>query len=69
LFFGNLTQKWLDAESGDATGAQEHLRQAFDRRANVIKGESMPDPTKDDSILKLKKDKAFWAFVQSLPRN
>ena len=58
-----------DAESGNAAGAQEHLRQAFDHRANVIKGELMPDPTADDSILKLKKNKAFWAFVQSLPRN
>jgi len=45
-----------------------HLQQAFDRRANVLKGESMPDPTKDDSILKLKKDKAFWAFVLTLPK-
>jgi hypothetical protein len=58
-----------DAESGDAAGAQKHLQQAFDHRANVIRGESMPDPTKDDSILKLKKNKAFWAFVQALPRN
>jgi len=58
-----------DAESGNAAGAQEHLQQAFDRRANVIKGESMPDPQKDDSILKLKKNKNFWSFVQSLPRN
>jgi hypothetical protein len=58
-----------DAESGNAAGAQEHLRQAFDHRANVIKGESMPDPMKDDSILKLKKNKAFWAFVQTLSRN
>jgi hypothetical protein len=58
-----------DAESGNATDAQQHLQQAFDRRANVIKGESMPDPLNDDSILKLKKNTAFWAFVQSLPRN
>ena len=42
--------------------------QVFGRRANVLKKESMPDPTKDDSILKLKKDKAFWAFVQTLPK-
>ncbi len=36
--------------------------------ANTLKGESLPDPTKDDSILKLQKDKAFWTFVQSLPK-
>jgi tetratricopeptide (TPR) repeat protein len=57
-----------DAEEGNAGAAKTHLRQAFDRRANVLKGESMPDPTKDDSILKLKKDQAFWTFVLSLPK-
>ncbi len=55
-----------DAEQGNATDAKMHLQQAFDRRANVLKGESMPDPTKDDSILKLKKNEAFWAFVMTL---
>lgn len=58
-----------DAEEGNATAAKLHLQQAFDRRANVLKGEQMPDPTKDDSILKLKKNKEFWAFVQSLPQH
>ena len=28
----------------------------------------MPDPSKDDSILKLKKAKAFWAFVLTLTK-
>jgi hypothetical protein len=58
-----------DAEQGDATAAKTHLQQAFDRRANVLKGESMPDPANDDSILKLKKDSAFWAFVLALPKS
>jgi hypothetical protein len=57
-----------DAEQGNAAQAKLHLQQAFDRRANVLQGEQMPDPSKDDSILKLKKDKEFWAFVQSLPK-
>jgi hypothetical protein len=55
-----------DAEEGKATDAKLHLRQAFDRKANTIPGEHLPDPTKDDSILKLKNDKSFWAFVQTL---
>jgi tetratricopeptide (TPR) repeat protein len=59
----------IDAEQGNAAQARSHLQQAFDRRANVLKGESMPDPTHDDSILKLKKDSAFWTFVQGLPKN
>ena len=58
-----------DAEKGDAAGARTHLQQAFDRRGNVIQGESMPDPAKDDYILKLKKNKEFWAFVTSLPKS
>lgn len=58
-----------DAEQGNAADAKTHLQQAFDRRANVLKGELMPDPAKDDSILKLKKDKAFWAFVLTLPKD
>lgn len=58
-----------DAEQNNTADAKLHLQQAFDRRANVIPGEKMPDPATDDSILKLKNDKAFWAFVQSLPEN
>jgi len=55
-----------DAEEGKAADAKRHLQQAFDRKANVNPGESMPDPTKDDSILKLRKNKEFWDFVQTL---
>jgi tetratricopeptide (TPR) repeat protein len=58
----------IDAEQGDAANAKTHLKQAFDRRANVLQGESMPDPTKDESILKLRDNAEFWAFVQSLPK-
>ena len=58
-----------DAEQGNATKAKKHLQEAFDRRKNVIQGETMPDPAKDDSILKLKGNKAFWEFVMSLPTN
>jgi hypothetical protein len=55
-----------DAEEGNATQARVHLDQAFARKANVIPGEHLPDPSKDDSILKLKKNKEFWTFVQTL---
>jgi hypothetical protein len=58
-----------DAEQGDAAQAKAHLQQAFDRRANLLKGSSMPDPTKDDSILKLKNNKEFWDWVQTLPKS
>jgi hypothetical protein len=58
-----------DAEEGNAVNARKHLQDAFDRRKNVIQGASMPDPAIDDSIMKLKKDKAFWEFVLSLPKS
>jgi hypothetical protein len=57
-----------DAEAGDAAAAQKHLQEAYDRRANTLAGEHLPDAAKDDSIVKLKKDKAFWAFVEGLPK-
>jgi tetratricopeptide (TPR) repeat protein len=55
-----------DAEEGDAAQAKAHLQQAFDRKANTLQGEHLPDPTKDDSLLKLKGDKAFWDYAESL---
>lgn len=67
LYYYNLA--CADAESGDASAARKHLQQAFDRRANTLKGETLPDPATDDSILKLKNDKDFWDFVQSIPRS
>ena len=67
LYYYNLA--CADAESGDATAAQKHLQKAFDRRANTLPGEHLPDPTADDSILKLKSNATFWAFVKSLPRS
>jgi tetratricopeptide (TPR) repeat protein len=66
LYYYNLA--CADAEEGNAAAARGHLQQAFDRRANTIPGEKMPDPTHDDSILKLKHDRGFWSFVQTLPR-
>ncbi|WP_141224002.1 tetratricopeptide repeat protein [Granulicella pectinivorans] len=53
-----------DAEQGHAADARAHLQQAFDRKANVLPGEKMPDPARDSSFQKLKKDAAFWTFVQ-----
>ncbi len=55
-----------DAEAGDAKQARIHLEQAFARRQNVLAGERMPEPAKDESFSKLKTDEQFWAFVQTL---
>jgi hypothetical protein len=32
----------------------------------MIPGETLPDPTKDDSFLPHKSNKEFWKFLQSL---
>jgi tetratricopeptide (TPR) repeat protein len=64
LYYYNLA--CADAEQGHAADARTHLQQAFDRKANTLPNEHLPDPATDDSILKLKKNKEFWAFVQTL---
>jgi hypothetical protein len=64
LYYYNLA--CADADENKLPDAEIHLREAFDRKANVIPGESLPDPTKDDSFLAHKDDKEFWAFVKTL---
>ncbi|HET9164414.1 MAG TPA: tetratricopeptide repeat protein [Candidatus Angelobacter sp.] len=64
LYYYNLA--CADAEEKNLTGAKKHLQEAFDRKANVVPGERMPDPTQDDSFLPYRKNKEFWAFVEGL---
>jgi hypothetical protein len=55
-----------DAEAGDAKAARTHLQQVFDRRTHALEGEPFPDPTEDDSLLKLRKNEAFWSLAQQI---
>ena len=55
-----------DAEEGKANAARVHLQQAYDRRANVLPGETFPDPGADDSLLKLKDNTQFWDLVTQI---
>jgi tetratricopeptide (TPR) repeat protein len=64
LYYYNLA--CADAEEKKLAAAETHLQQAFARKANVIPGEAMPDPTKDDSFLPYRDNKEFWKFVESL---
>ena len=64
LYYYNLA--CADAQQGHAADARTHLQQAFDRKANTLPGEHLPDPATDDSIRKLQRNKDFWAFVQTL---
>lgn len=54
------------AEEKKLPDAMRHLRQAFDRKANVNPGETMPVPTEDDSFLPYKDNREFWTFLQGL---
>jgi hypothetical protein len=64
MYYYNLA--CADAEEKRLTDARNHLQQAFTRKANVIQGETMPDPAKDDSFLPYRDNKEFWTFVESL---
>jgi tetratricopeptide (TPR) repeat protein len=64
LYYYNLA--CADAEENKLSEARIHLQQAFDRKKNVLPGESIPDPTKDDSFVPHRNNKEFWAFLESL---
>ena len=55
-----------DAGEKKLSDARLHLQQAFDRKANVNPGETMPVPTEDDSFLPYKDNREFWTFLQGL---
>ena len=55
-----------DAGEKKLSEAKLHLQQAFDRRANMNPGETMPVPTEDDSFLPHKGNREFWTFLQGL---
>jgi tetratricopeptide (TPR) repeat protein len=67
LFYYNLACTY--AEMGDATDAGSYLKKAFDYKSNVLPGESIPDPRKDDSFKKLMKNKEFRELAETLARS
>jgi tetratricopeptide (TPR) repeat protein len=64
LYYYNLA--CADAGEKNLAAARRHLQQAFARRGNVNPGESMPDPTGDDSFQPYKGNKEFWSFLAGL---
>jgi tetratricopeptide (TPR) repeat protein len=64
LYYYNLA--CADAEEQNLPAARKHLQQAFARKADVNPGESMPDPTQDDSFQSYKDNKEFWSFLSTL---
>jgi tetratricopeptide (TPR) repeat protein len=64
MYYYNLA--CADAQEQKLADARTHLQEAFARKANMIPGETLPDPSKDDSFLPYRNEKDFWAFIQSL---
>jgi hypothetical protein len=64
MYYYNLA--CADAEEKKLGQARLHLQAAFARKANMISGEPMPIPTKDDSFLPYREDKDFWTFLEHL---
>jgi hypothetical protein len=48
------------------TGAENNLKLAYDRRGNVLPGESLADARTDDSFRKLMQRKDFRDFANKL---
>ena len=54
------------AEEGDKGKALASLELAFQRKANVLKGEQMPDPRSDSSFQKYMRDSDFVSLMKTL---
>jgi tetratricopeptide (TPR) repeat protein len=64
LFYYNLA--CVTAQKGDLPDTKNYLKLAFERRENVIPGETFPDARVDDSFQKLLLQKEFRQFLASL---
>jgi hypothetical protein len=64
MYYYNLA--CADAAEKNLNAARVHLKQAFDRKMNMNPGETLPNPTKDDSFLPYANRKDFWDFVSNL---
>lgn len=56
------------AEEGDKSRALANLDLAFQRKANVLNGEQMPDPRADSSFQKYIRDPDFVSLMKKLDR-
>jgi hypothetical protein len=64
LFYYNMACYY--GEKRDAQNAGVYLKKAFERKANLIAGETMPDPRSDDSFQELLKQPDFHKLVDSI---
>lgn len=54
------------AEMEDEDNAIVYLKKAFERKANMINGETIPDPAKDDSFQRFMKHEKFLRTLKEL---
>lgn len=57
------------AEMNDVDKAIQYLKQAFEYKDNMIKGETFPDPWTDDSFQRFMKDDKFVNALKEMSRN
>jgi len=57
------------AEMNDVDKTIQYLRQAFEYKDNMIKGEPFPDPWTDDSFQRFMKDDKFVQVLKELKRD
>jgi tetratricopeptide (TPR) repeat protein len=66
LFYYNLACAY--GEMGKMDESLDQLRLAYKYKANIISGESFPDPLTDDSFRKFVKDRKFLDAVREMQR-
>jgi tetratricopeptide (TPR) repeat protein len=64
LFYYNLACTY--GEMDDMEKAIDNLKLAFERKANIIKGEKMPDPSKDSSFARFMDNPKFKTALKEL---
>jgi hypothetical protein len=64
MFFYNMA--CVNAERGDMDKTIPFLQKAFAFKANMIQGETIPDPRRDDSFQRFMSNDRFRKFVDSL---
>jgi len=64
LFYYNIACGY--GEQNDRENALVFLKKAFERKANVLKGEAMPNPLTDDSFKNLISDPTFVKEVKAM---
>jgi tetratricopeptide (TPR) repeat protein len=64
MFYYNLACTY--AELNDLDSTLRHLKRAFEYRQNVLAGEAMPDPAKDDSFQRFMQNERFLTVLTEL---